>query len=50
MKVLFCVSGTALMLYLAAADSLLDKLNKAYFGMTTEEIIRMALTGKEGQE
>lgn len=26
MKILFCVSGTALMLYLAAADSLLDKL------------------------
>ena len=26
MKILFCVSGTALLLYLAAADSLLDKL------------------------
>lgn len=39
-------------LELQAANTkyLMDKLNKAYLGMTTEEIIRMALTGKEGQE
>lgn len=31
MKILFCVSGTALLLYLAAADSLLDKLGAVWF-------------------
>ena len=31
MKILFCFSGTALLLYLAAADSLLDKLGTVGF-------------------
>jgi len=39
-------------LELQAANTkhLMDKLNKAYLGMTTEEIIRMALTGEGERE
>lgn len=34
----------------ANTKELMNRLNRAYLGMTTEEIIRMALTRKEEEE